>query len=162
MIAKAIGANVIAIDIQSSRLSVARALGAIELIDATRVDPVSRILEITGRGARVSVDALGSHQTCINSIRCLAKRGRHVQVGLMLGDQQNPSIPMSVVIAKELEVYGSHGMQAFEYGRMLGMIGSGSLDPAKLISDVVSLEVGSQLLTELDSFPNRGITVIEL
>ena len=162
MIGKAIGANVIAIDIQSSRLSAARELGAIELIDATRVDPVSRILEITGRGARVSVDALGSHQTCINSIRCLAKRGRHVQVGLMLGDQQNPSIPMSVVIAKELEVYGSHGMQAFEYGRMLGMIGSGSLDPAKLISDVVSLEVGSQLLTELDSFPNRGITVIEL
>jgi hypothetical protein len=44
----------------------------------------------------------------------------------------------------------------------LGMISSGSLDPAKLISDVVSLEVGSQLLTELDNFPNRGITVIEL
>ena len=162
MIAHAVGAMVIAIDIQSSRLDVAKTLGAVETIDASKQSVVSRIREITGRGANVSIDALGSHTTCWNSIECLAKRGRHVQVGLMLGDQANPSIPMGAVIAKELEIYGSHGMQAFEYSRLLAMIETGSLQPSKLISDTVTLDEGAELLTRMNDFPNAAITVIEI
>lgn len=160
MIAHAIGAMVIAIDIQPSRLAAAAALGAVETIDALNQPVVARIREITRRGADVSIDALGSHSTCWNSIECLGKRGRHVQVGLMLGNQSDPPIPMAAVIAKELEIYGSHGMQAFEYGRLLSMIETGTLQPSKLISDTVSLDQGAGLLTRMDNFPNTGITVI--
>lgn len=162
MIARAVGAQVIAVDIQPQRLAAAKRLGAVETLDASRIDVVAQILEITGRGAQLSVDAFGSHETCWNSIECLAKRGRHVQIGLMLGDQSDPPIPMAAVIAKELEVFGSHGMQAYEYQRMLRMITSGFLEPSQLISDVVSLEQGAALLTRMERFPNTGITVIEL
>lgn len=162
MIARAIGAMVIAIDIQPRRLSVAKSLGASEMIDASKQSVVSRIREITSRGANVSIDALGSHATCWNSIECLAKRGRHVQVGLMLGNHANPPIPMGAVIAKELEIYGSHGMQAFEYPRLLGMIETGVLQPSKLTSDTVTLAQGAELLTHMNDFPNAGITVIEI
>ncbi len=162
MIAKAIGALTIAIDIQSERRSLASSLGATETIHPDQCDVVQRIREITGRGAHVSIDALGHHQTCWNSIACLAKRGRHVQVGLMLGSQSNPPIPMSNVIAGELEIYGSHGMQALDYPRMLRMIESGAIDPSRLVSDTVTLQQGAKLLTEFDRFPNHGITVIQL
>jgi alcohol dehydrogenase len=78
----------------------------------------------------------------------------------MLGNQASPPIPMAAVIAKELEIYGSHGMQAFEYGRLLSMIEVGTLQPDKLISDTVTLEKGAELLTRMNEFPNNGITVI--
>lgn len=162
MIAKAIGAMTIAIDPRQERRAMAAALGATDSIDPARADVVQRVREITGRGAQVSVDALGHHQTCWNSIACLAKRGRHVQIGLMLGSQSNPPIPMSAVIARELEIYGSHGMQAIDYPRMLKWIASGALDPSRLVSDTVSLSQGAKLLTELNTYPNQGITVIDM
>jgi len=161
MIAKAVGAQVIAVDIMADRLNAAKNFGACETIDATRFDVVSRIRDITGRGAQVSLDALGHHQTCWNSIECLAKRGRHLQVGLMLGDAANPPIPMSTVIAKELEIYGCHGISPTQYPRIFQMISSGQLQPAALVSDTVSLETGAKLLTQFDAFPNAGMTVID-
>jgi threonine dehydrogenase-like Zn-dependent dehydrogenase len=57
-------------------------------------DPVDAIADLTGGGAHVSLDALGSAATCANSIRCLRKRGRHVQVGLMLEDDRSAPIPI--------------------------------------------------------------------
>lgn len=162
LIAKAIGAMTIAIDPSRERRAMATALGATDTIDPAKMDVVQRVREITGRGAQVSIDALGHHQTCWNSIACLAKRGRHVQIGLMLGSQSNPPIPMSAVIAGELEIYGSHGMQAIDYPRMLQLIASSALDPSRLVSDTVSLAQGAKLLTEMDKYPNQGITVIDM
>lgn len=162
LIAKAAGAQVIGIDVQPARLAMARRMGADEVIDASNTRAVTRIREMTGRGAHVSIDALGHHETCWNSIDCLAKRGRHVQIGLMLGEQSNPPIPMAAVIAKELEIYGSHGMQPIEYGRLFAMIERGLLAPQRLVSDTVSLEQGAQILTRFSDFPNAGISVIDL
>ncbi len=161
-IAKAAGALVIAIDIQPSRLDSAKRLGADEIIDASRIDVVQRIREITNRGADVSIDALGHPQTCWNSIACLAKRGKHVQVGLMLADHAAPAIPMDAVIAKELEIYGSHGMQSTQYGRIFSMIEKGLVSPQKLLSDTVSLQRGVELLMRFAEFPNSAMTVIDL
>lgn len=160
-IAKAVGALVIAIDIQPNRLRTAKQLGADECIEGTD-NVVQRVRAITGSGADVSIDALGHPTTCWNSIACLAKRGRHVQVGLMLADQSSPAIPMDIVIAKELEIYGSHGMQPTQYGRIFSMIEKGLLSPQNLLSDTVSLERGVELLSRFAEFPNSGITVIDL
>ncbi|KAA5545444.1 zinc-dependent alcohol dehydrogenase family protein [Roseiconus nitratireducens] len=161
MVARAVGAQVIAVDVRTERLTSARRLGALETIDASEENVIERIRQITRGGAHVSLDALGSHETCWNSIECLAKRGRHVQIGLTLGDQSDPPVPMSTVIARELELFGSHGMQAYCYDDMLRMIASGQLAPARLISDVVSLEQGAQLLARMDEFPGQGVTIIE-
>jgi alcohol dehydrogenase len=161
MIAKALGAKIIAIDVQESRLESARNFGAGAILDASKVDVVSAIREITQRGAHVSIDALGHPQTCYNSIECLAKRGRHVQVGLMLAEHARPAIPMASVIAKELEIYGSHGMQPTHYPRIFDMIASGKLAPERLVSNTVGLEDGAKLLTQMAEFPNSGMTIID-
>lgn len=80
----------------------------------------------------------------------------------MLGDQSDPMIPMATVIAKELEIYGSHGMQPTQYHRIFEWMGEGLVNPRELVTDMVDLETGARLLVEFDRFPNAGMTVIEL
>jgi alcohol dehydrogenase len=109
----------------------------------------------------VAIDALGSPTTCFNAIAGLRKRGRHVQVGLMLGDHSTPRIPMDQVIANELEIRGSHGMQAHCYPEMLAMIAAGKLQPAQLIAKTVDLEEGLRELQAMDRFETTGVTVID-
>ncbi|MEN8116569.1 MAG: zinc-dependent alcohol dehydrogenase family protein, partial [Bacteroidota bacterium] len=133
-IAAGAGANVVAVDIDNEKLSLAKKLGASVLLNARNVENVSyEIRKATGRGTHVSIDALGSQETCFNSVSCLRKRGKHIQVGLMTGDHKHPKIPMDKVVAHELEVIGSHGMQAFRYDAVFEMIKTGKVQPDLMI-----------------------------
>ncbi|PJX12698.1 alcohol dehydrogenase [Halomonas sp. 141] len=161
MIASAAGANVVAVDISEQALALARQLGAVATVNANQVaDVVEAVVEITQGGAHVSLDALGHPTTCFNSISNLRKRGKHVQVGLMLADHSTPAVPMSKVIANELEILGSHGMQAHRYDAMLAMIQSGKLAPEKLIGRRITLEESVQALINMDKFEGAGVTVV--
>lgn len=162
MIGAALGANVVAIDIAEDKLALAKALGASVAIDSRSVaDVAEAVREVTGGGAHVSVDALGHPQTCCNSILNLRRRGRHVQVGLMLADHATPAIPMARVIAHELEIYGSHGMQSWRYDAMLRMILSGKLSPDRLIGRRITLSEAAPALATMDSFRENGISIID-
>jgi alcohol dehydrogenase len=162
MIARAMAARIVAVDIQEDKLDVARELGADIAINSREVpDIVAAIKDVTGGGAQVSMDALGSPQTCFNSVACLAKRGRHVQVGLMLADQSHPAIPMDLVVSRELEIYGSRGIQAHRYDVLLGMVASGRLHPELLVTDRYDLAQGIDFLQRMDQFPGAGIRVVD-
>lgn len=162
MIGAALGANIVAIDIAEDKLAFAKALGATVTIDSRSVaDVAEAVREVTGGGAHVSVDALGHPQTCCNSILNLRRRGRHVQVGLMLADHATPAIPMARVIAHELEIYGSHGMQSWRYDAMLRMILSGKLSPDRLIGRRITLSEAAPALATMDSFRENGISIID-
>ncbi|MGA9575062.1 MAG: zinc-dependent alcohol dehydrogenase family protein [Lysobacterales bacterium] len=161
MIANALGANVIAVDIGADQLEMARELGAVAVVDAKQTDTVvGAVRAISGGGAHVSIDALGSQQTCFNSIANLRKRGRHIQVGLMTGSHQHPKIPMDRVLADELEIVGSHGMQAYRYQEMMAMIENGKLAPEKLLGRKIRLEDAPEVLVNMDQFSHAGVTVI--
>lgn len=162
MIGSALGARVIGIDIDVEKMDLAHLVGAEVTINASAVDDVVKaVIDISGGGAHVSIDALGSQETCFNSIANLRKRGRHIQIGLMTGDHQQPRVPMEKVIAKELEIFGSHGMQAHTYDRLLGMIEAGKLRPERLIGKRISLGEAAQALREMDAFQTSGIVVID-
>ncbi len=160
MIVKALGAQVIAIDIDDDKLDFTKTIGADYTINASKADVVEAVKEITKGGVHVSVDALGSKTTCFNSIANLRKRGKHIQVGLMAGDDYMPEIPMHLVVANELEVIGSHGMQAHCYPEMMDMIKTGLLQPDKLIGDLITLEEGAALLPQMNEFQGIGVKVI--
>ncbi len=162
MIAGALGANVIAVDVDDAKLDFARSVGAAATVNAARIDDVvRRVVELTDGGAHVSIDALGSPATCFNSIANLRKRGKHVQVGLLPADQRHPAVPMDRVIAHELEILGSHGMQAHRYPALLAMIRAGKLSPEALVRRRIRLEEALDALVAMDSFPGVGITVID-
>jgi alcohol dehydrogenase len=161
MIANALGAQVTAIDINSKTLELARQLGANSIINASNnSNIVETIKEITKGGAHVSMDAFGSEITCLNSIASLKKRGKHIQVGLMTGDHKHPNIPMDKILADELEILGSHGMQAHKYPEMLKMIIDGKLHPERLIEKTITLEEATLALPSMDTFQNKGVLVV--
>lgn len=162
MIATALGARVVAVDIADDKLAFARDLGATATVHvAESPDLVQEIVDITNGGAHLSLDALGSPDTCFASISCLRKRGRHVQVGLMLAEQSRPAIPMDKVIAHELEILGSHGMQAYRYDAMLAMIQAGTLRPDRLVGRTIALTEVPTALPAMNSFIGTGVTVID-
>ncbi|PWL38478.1 alcohol dehydrogenase [Flagellimonas aquimarina] len=161
MIAKAFGANVVAIDINEDTLKLAKDLGASKVINAsTSSDVIKEVISLTNGGVHVSLDALGSSVTCQNSIDSLRKRGKHIQVGLMTGNHQYPKIPMDKVLANELEIIGSHGMQAHKYPEMMTLIKEGKLKPQKLVEKTIPLSKAGEVLKEMNQFNNRGMTII--
>lgn len=161
-IANARGAKVIAVDVNDDTLTLAKELGAVATINANKTpDVVAHIKDLTNGGAHVSIDALGSEVTCFNSISNLRKRGKHIQVGLMTGDHQHPKVPMGMVIANELEILGSHGMQAHKYPEMLDLILSGKLEPQKLIERTINLKDAIIELPKMGDFAHSGILVID-
>ncbi len=162
MISHALGAKVIAIDIDERKLNLAKTFGADIIINAKNNNDIPGVIHnATDRGANVSIDALGSVKTCVDSILCLRKRGRHIQIGLMVGDDYFPRLPMDHVIAKELEIYGSHGMQANKYDVMLNMISSGKLNPRLLVGKRIPLEEAPGELEHMHNFSAVGVTIID-
>ena len=161
LIAAAMGATVIAIDIQDNKLALAKAAGAHYLVNAKNTsDVASTIQELSKGGVHVSVDALGSQVTCYSSVASLRKRGKHIQIGLLAGTESNPPIPMHLVIAKELEILGSHGMQAHAYPELMQLILEGKMDPEKLIGRRITLEEAADTLIRMDTFEENGMVLI--
>jgi alcohol dehydrogenase len=148
MIAVALGARVVAVDPSPAALARATDLGAEATIADT--DPVPTVRSITAGGAHASVDAFGSAATAVCSVRSLRARGRHIQAGLMLGGDALAPLPWDLVVSRELQVLGTHGMAAHEYPAMLAMITDGRLEPQRLIREIVDLEQAGEVLMAMD------------
>lgn len=161
MIAVAAGAPVVAVDVTETALASASALGAHTVIDAHASDDlVAAIRSATGGGADLTVDALGNADLAATALRSLRGRGRHVQAGLLVGPDADPSLPMGEVISRELRIHGSHGMPAHEYPELLARIASGELDPARLIGQRITLAEAPAALADLPTAGQAGVTMI--
>lgn len=161
VVGAALGARVLAVDPSPAARARALELGAEAALAET--DPGS-VRELTDGGAQVSLDAVGTADTAAAAIRCLRRRGRHVQVGLMLGRNADAPLPWGPVIAHELEVAGSHGMAAADYPALLTLIAEGRLDPRPLVGRTIDLaEAGAALMALDEPVPaSAGIVVATL
>lgn len=160
MIAKALGGKVVAVDRNREALAAASSLGADHVLAADGSDIPAQVHSITG-GSHVSIDAVGSEQTCADALLSLRRRGRHVQIGLLPPVDGHPRVPMARVIAWELDVFGSHGMAAADYPGMLALIESGALEPQKLIERVIGLDEAADMLARFDTANVAGMTMID-
>ncbi|UUV28941.1 alcohol dehydrogenase catalytic domain-containing protein [Amycolatopsis roodepoortensis] len=167
LLAVAAGASVVAVDPSPQARALAVRMGASSAIDPSAFEGheavAAHVRELTGGGAHVSLDCLGSPTTCAASIGSLRKRGRHVQAGLMPPAQGVAPIPMHRVIGGELEIVGIHGLQAHEYPEMLRVVETAGIDLEGMIGDRVGLDdVPAVLAAMNDPVPARaGVTVVE-
>ena len=115
------------------------------------------VRELTGGGAHVSLDAIGAEAACAASVAGLRKRGRHVQVGLL---PEPPRVPMDLVIARELELLGSHGMAARAYPELLALVEAGTLRPGDLVTREIGLDEAPAALAAMGEAGPAGVTVI--
>ncbi|MFI7069333.1 zinc-dependent alcohol dehydrogenase family protein [Micromonospora sediminicola] len=164
MIAAASGARVVAVDVTPAALELARRCGAAVCLDGGALggpgEVAAAVREATGGGAHLSLDALGSHATCVASVESLRRRGRHVQVGLLPAAQGRPALPMDLVIAYELELRGSHGMPAHAYPEMLRLVTAGVLRPGELVTRTIDLAAAPQALATMDRPTVAGMCLI--
>ncbi len=162
MIAHALGARVIAVDVAAEALALAQSVGAEVVLNSREHRDVSEVIRVhTSGGVDSAYDALGSAVTARQALTSLRKNGRHVQIGLLAGDDAEPSLPLHLLIGRELELVGSHGMAAHAYPRMLRMVADGLIDPAKLITRHISLKQAPDALATMVSAPRAGVTIID-
>ena len=161
MIARALGARVVAVDRNVEALAAASELGAEHTVLADGRDISAAVADLTHGGSHVAVDAVGGEQACADAILSLRRRGRHVQVGLQPPVDGHPRLPMDRVIGWELDVLGSHGMAAADYPAMLVLIEQGILQPQRLIERTVGLDDVAALLPHFDRATVAGMTMVD-
>ena len=163
MIGVALGAEVIAVDIDPVALDRASSLGVTHTIDSSGLSEseiLDTIASVAPTGVQVSVEALGRQATMRLSVLALAPLGRQVQIGLFSAE---PVVPMPAIIARELSLHGSHGMPATDYPALLDLVLSGALDPARLIEHRIPLaEAPAALQAIAAGDRSAGVTVVDI
>ena len=163
LIGAAIGASVLAIDVNEDALQLARSLGATKTLNVSGMSDVgAAVREATDGGAHVSLDALGITATFHNSVRGLRKLGRHVQIGMPLGRHAEPTVPLlELVYSRQISIMGTRGIAASRFPALFAMIAAGQLDPARLVTHTISLEQAGAALETMNGYTGAGITVID-
>ena len=157
---RAIGAQVIAVDISPDALALAVALGADLTLDASSTDDVGGSIHDMVGGAHVSVDCLGHPATASNSILSLRALGRHVQIGLF--PTATADLPISRVIRDELEVLGVHGLSASRFDQVFAMMATGQVDPTAMVTQRLSLAHVPVALPAMGAFSQAGVSVVTM
>ena len=160
LIGRALGARVIVVDVVQDRLDHALSLGAEAAVNATDGDVAARIVDITGGGAHVSVEALGIEATTNASLMCLRPMGRHVQVGLPTGHTAVMQVNMNAVYMTQLALFGTRGMPSWRYPSLLTLVETGRVDVGPIVARQVPLSGASAELRAFNAPMPPGVAVI--
>jgi alcohol dehydrogenase len=107
------------------------------------------------------MDALGVAATARNSVDCLRRRGRHVQVGLTTDAERGEvSLPTDRMARRELDWYGVRGMPPTRYEALLSLVESGAVDPGSLVTREVSLGEVPDRLAAMTDYDTVGVEVV--
>jgi D-arabinose 1-dehydrogenase-like Zn-dependent alcohol dehydrogenase len=108
-LARVLGAGqVVAVDISAVALERAARAGATDCVDASKVDAASAIRDVTGGGADVVIECVGTPETVAAGVRALLPGGRLVAVGVGMMPLA-VDLPQAIFALQELAVLGSFG-----------------------------------------------------
>ena len=159
LLAKLLGARVVVVDVVEEKLTHAKSLGADASVNAAEGNVAEAIIDITGGGAQVSIEALGIEATTNASLECLATLGRHVHVGMPAGDGRM-DINLRAIYAKQLAFYGTRGMPSWKYPTLLGMIEREEVDLSPMVAREITLAEASGELRAMHGPTAPGTAVI--
>lgn len=159
LLAKMLGARVVVVDVVEEKLNHAKQLGADAAVNALDGDVAAAIIDITGGGAQVSIEALGIPETTNASVECLAILGRHVHVGMPSGDGMM-NLNLRAIYTKQLAFYGTRGMPSWKYPALLDMIERGAVNLSPMVAREVPLTGASAELRAMGGPTAPGTAVI--
>jgi L-iditol 2-dehydrogenase len=138
--------RVIAVDLDDSRLVLARQLGAVEVFSAKQENLAAHLREVCGGdGARVSFEVVGAAAPVDLAIRCVCKGGTVVLVGNL---QASVPMPLQEVVTRQITLKGSCAC-AGEYPEAIRRIADGSIQVEPLLSASVPLAEGAEWFARL-------------
>ncbi len=139
-------ANIVAVDVQDSKLAIAREVGATHAINSKAEDVPAEVKKLTsGRGADAAFEAVGIEATVATSILSVRKAGTVTLVGNLTPDV---SIPLQSVVTRQIRLQGSCASSG-EYPECLDLIASGKVNVDRFISAVAPLDEGAQWFDRL-------------
>jgi succinate semialdehyde reductase (NADPH) len=163
-IARALGAGqIIAVDVDETKLALARELGATDTIDALRSDAVATARELTGgAGADMAVEAIGHPQTFRQATEAVADGGRCVMVGIApVG--RTAEVEITRLVRRKLQVLGSFGGRPqTDLAEVMRLAGEGLLQLHGAIGARYSLDETDRAYTELAAGRITGRAVVEI
>ncbi|MDH5507875.1 MAG: zinc-binding dehydrogenase [Anaerolineae bacterium] len=155
-VAAAVGAQVIAVDIQPEKLEWALKLGAQAALNAKEFERIDKeIRKLTSGGADIAFEAIGVPETQTQAFACLRTGGRFVVVGFS-------SKPMTLdtgrVMYREMEITGSLGCRAVDYPRVIELVRQGKIKVKELVTARFPLD---EINTALDGLrKGEGIRAV--
>ena len=161
--------RIIAVDSSERRLSMAKRLGADEVVNLTETDPVEAVIELTGgakpverfgvRGgnADLVIDCAGAPSSPNEGLLMLKQEyGRLVFVALF---ERTADLNFNQVVRKHVEIYGSWTWTEDDYRRAIDLVESGKVQRRPLISHVLSLDDAPEGFA-IQELPDASIKVI--
>lgn len=144
------GAEVIAIDIDESKMRIAKLAGAAHTINTTTVDLHEALMEITdGDGPDVVIEAVGNSATYRAAVDEVAYTGRVVYIGYA---KKPVDYNTGTFVRKEIEILGSRNCLG-EFPDVINYLESGKFPVDAVISRVVSLEEAGAALADWSANP---------
>jgi len=159
-IAKVSGASlVIAVDAIDSVLERAKKVGADEVINPRKENPVEKIKEMTGgMGVDLAVEFVGLKETIEQAVRSVRVGGRIVVVGL--GPETIFLPPPTTFVRTELSFLGSYGSTTLEIQNVVDLVTSGKLDLSDSITERFPLEEVNKGLDHLHKKIGNPIRIV--
>jgi L-iditol 2-dehydrogenase len=151
--------QIIAVDVEYSRLELAKTLGANVSFNPTHDDVPKKIQELTGgRGADRAFEVVGITSTLQLAINSLRKGGSLTLVGNIAPTAE---LPLQKVVTRELTLYGSCSSRG-EYPASLALLSSGAVKIEPLLSAVAPLSEGAAWFDKLYAPGSRLLKVVLL
>jgi threonine dehydrogenase-like Zn-dependent dehydrogenase len=139
--AKLSGASlVIGVDGDERRLAMAKRMGADVVIDFRQADPVAEVKRLTGGGADVAIEALGTpgtFQSCLGSLR---PGGTLSSLGVYSGKLEIPYDRFSAGLGDNRIVTTLCPGGKERMRRLMAVVQSGRFDPTPLITHTFPLD----------------------
>ncbi len=136
--AKAMGARVAIADLLESRLNLAREYGADLIINNKTDDFAALCREFTnGGGFDVCVEACGAPVTFLS---CIEQAAHGANIILIGNGKRETTFVHSVLLKKELNVFGSRNSFTKDFEELIDLVSSGKVDVKKMVSGVYDVD----------------------
>ena len=158
--AKLMGASlIIGVDSDPVRLAMSRRMGADVALDFTQVDVVEEVRRLTGGGADVTIEALGTQQTYESALRCLRPGGTLSSLGVYSGKLEMPYDAFAAGLGDHRIVTTLCPGGKERMRRLIATVESGRFDPLPLITHRFALD---DIVEAYDLFSNRRDGVLKV
>ncbi len=139
-------ATVLIADIDETRLSLAREVGADATLLGSGTDLTAEVLRRTeGRGVDITYEAVGRNETVATAIDCARKGGTVTLIGNI---RPEVTLPLQKVVSRQLRLQGSCASSG-EYPQAIELIAGGKIKVGPLITAVAPLEEGPRWFSRL-------------
>lgn len=149
-VAKAVGAEVIAVDKIGEKLELAKRVGARHVVNAGEGDPVKAVRELTdGRGADFVIEAVGADETVEAAVEMAAPGGKVVLVGLAPVGHKTP-VHLARVVRGGVTLIGNYGARPrLDFKPLYEMVKRGLINPRNLVTKYYKLDEVNQAVNDL-------------